>query len=233
MFEVHRDRGTSSGGEAALANGLRRALKARTEARNPSERARAERLLARALEHYGDVEGARRATQRALEAARSDADELAATLLDAARRALVLGDLRLARLAAREGIEEKLPADDLVYVALWLQLLERRLDETSDGTALEAFTAMDGEGWIATLGAWGRGDLGDTALVAAAKTTPQRTEAQFYTVMRAHDAAHATNELRAVANSQAIELVEVAIARDLVAAAAARPAPQLPAVELP
>ena len=234
MFEVHRDRGSSATGETALRTALERALEARKTARNASELARAERVLARVLEHYGDTEGARRATQRALDSARSDVDDLAATLLDAARRALTLADLRLARVAAREAIEEELPAEDLVYVALWLQLLERRLGEPADGSALEAFTTMGGSGWIATLGAWGRSEIDDEALTAAAQTLPQQTEAAFYTAMRHHDSTRSTAGLRRVAESEAIDLVEVTIARDLLANAQATGFPQLPeSVELP
>ncbi len=234
MFEVHRDRGNSASGETALRTALERSLEARSAARNTAELARAERLLARALEHYGAVESARRATQRALDAARTDADDLAATLLDAARRALTLADLRLARVTAREAIEEELPAEDLVYIALWLQLLERRLGETSDGSALEAFTAMGGDRWIATLGAWGRGEIDDAALTAGAKTLPQRAEAAFYVAMRSHDSMRATAGLRRVAESEAIELVEVTIARDLLASAESTTRPKLPAsIELP
>ncbi len=234
MFEVHRDQGQVQQGETALHRAIERCLEARAAASNAAELARAERLLARALEHYGALDAARRATQRALEAARPDAEELTATLLDAARRALTVGDLRLGRLAAREAIDEELPPDDLVYIALWLQLLEQRLGATSDGSALEAFSSLAGDRWIAALGAWGRGELDATGLKAAAQTPPERVEADFYTTMREHGSTSSTAGLESVARSTAIELVEVTIARDLLAMAPGSPRPQLPAsVQLP
>lgn len=221
IFEIQRDIGNDRAAEEALATALRRALDARQLARTGPEQASAERVLARVLEQYGDRDGARRATARAYEASGNDPRQLTVTVLEASRRALTHGDLRAAREAARRALEAHLPDEDVVYVALWLKLLEERLDVPSDGTAEEAFAAVDrSSGWAAVLRAWGSGKLGDAELYEAAKTRVERTEATFYTAMarRASDGdAAALEELKKVAASETIQLVEVTIARDLLA----------------
>ena len=170
------------------------------------------------LEQYGSLDGARRATSRAYEASRSDLRQLTATVLEAARRGLTYGDLRTARDAVRRAIDANLASEDLVYAALWLRLLERKLGSPSDGTVEEAFARIDDDdGWAARLRAWGAGRLSDEQLLAAAKSHIEQTEASFYTAMAAYAAndAKATERLERVAKSDSIELVEVAIAKDL------------------
>ena len=231
-FEVYRDQGRLADGEPALRSALQDALAARAAASPGPELARAERLLARAIEHYDDVGLARRATQRAIEAARSDADELSVTLLDASRRALVLGDLRLGRSVTREAVEAELAPDDLVYVALWLMLLERRKGEPADGSAAEALAVVrDAHGWVAQLRDWGQGQLTDEQLKQAASSPVESTEAAFYVATRAA-AGTELADLEAVAESPAINLIEVNIARDLLAAGQGHP--ELPSdIDLP
>lgn len=218
-FEIQREQGKDADAQKALAAALGRALDARQLARTSSAQARAERLLARTLEAYGDERGARRATDRAFEASRAEPRQLAATVLDAARRALVQGDLVEGREAVRRGIDADLGDEDLVYAALWLDLLEKKLHVTGDGEAQEALDSIDpSSGWPGKLAAWARGKLTDDELLAAAQSFTQRTEATFYVAM-AHevvgDSAAAMPKLQQVAKSPAIELVEVAIARDL------------------
>src|SRR5262249_17160883 len=134
--------------ERALEHALTRAVDAERVSRAGSAQARAERLLARVLEHYSDDRALRRATERAYAASNSDLRQLSATLLDAARRALTRSDLPAARSAVQRAIEADLPSDDLVYVALWLQLLERKLKVPSDGTVEEAYANIDDNaGW--------------------------------------------------------------------------------------
>jgi hypothetical protein len=172
------------------------------------------------LEQYGNQPGIRRATQRAYEAANGDVRQLSATVLDASRRALTLGDLAAARTAAQRAIEAKLGADEVVYVALWLQLLERWLNVPSDGTAEEAYATIDeASGWPARLKAWARGRLSAAELTAAAGDAAERTEARFYTALFAAspNAPETKVALRDVAKSGAIDLIEVTIARDLLA----------------
>lgn len=220
MFQIRRDQGHLDRAREDLARALNRALDARELARTNDDQARAERLLARILEHYGDQNAVRRATERAYEASAANLNQLTATVIDASRRALTQRDLRAARAAVRHAVEAQLDAEDIVYVALWLKLLEQQLKVPSDGTAEEAFAAIeDANGWAGKLRAWGRGQLDDAELVKAARGTIQLTEAKFYSAMarHAHGQQDAMKQLKEVAESQAVELVEVTIARDLVA----------------
>jgi len=102
-FEIQRARGELARAQETLRHALDQALGARRLAAAGAGLARAERLLARILECYGDHAGARRASERAYEAARSDPRETTATVLDAARRALSARDVRDAREAVRRG----------------------------------------------------------------------------------------------------------------------------------
>ena len=219
-FEVLRDQGDKKAALQALESALSRALDAGRQGRPGPAQARAERQLARVLEHFGDRAAVRRATDRAYDAAGADTRELGATILDAGRRAITRGDLGIARSAVKRGVESSLPAEDLVYLALWLKLLEKELAVPSDGAAENALLAMeDARGWIAKLRAWGRGKLNDAELVAQAQNRVERTEAAFYVAMsrRARGDQTAYTELAKVAQSETVNLVEIGIARDLVA----------------
>lgn len=219
-FEVMRDSGDRAGATRALNQALTRALDATRQGRPGTNQARAERLLAHILEHFGDSSATHRAAERAYDAAASDATQLSATITDAARRALTHHDLPAARKALAHAIDASLPPDELVYIALWLELLERKLAVPTDGSVEDAFAAMDeAPGWSGKLRAWGRGKLQDGDLLAAARDPAQRTEALFYTTM-AHRVAGDSNadaELQKVAASEAVNLVEIGIARDLLA----------------
>jgi hypothetical protein len=177
-------------------------------------------VLAHVLEHFGERAATRRATQRAFEASAADASQLSATVIDAARRALTRRDLQGARIAVTQAVEANLPPEDLVYVALWLSLLELELSVPSDGSVESAFSAMDGAtGWSSKLRAWGRGKLADSELMSVARSTAERTEARFYTAMarRVRGDLTADTDLEKVTESEAVNLVEVGIARDLLA----------------
>ena len=220
IFQVQRDLGNTDEAQEALALALNRTLDARELARSDEDQARAERLLARVLEHYDDRDAVRRATQRAYEASASNLDQLTATVIDASRRALTRRDLNAARDAVRQAVEAQLADEDVIYVALWLKLLEKQLNLPSDGTAEEAFaTISDASGWPAKLRAWGRGHLDDAALISAARGTAQLTEAKFYAAMAKHATGQqdALPQLKEVAQSTAVDLVEVTIAKDLLA----------------
>ena len=220
VFEVHRDRNALPDAKLALETALSRCLDARQLARGGASQARAERLLARVLEQYGDTAALRRATERAYDASLSDVRQLTATVLDAARRALLRGDISAARDAVQRAVEADLADEDIVYAALWLQLLERKLNVPSDGTVEEAFaTIEDAASWPGRLRAWARGRMSDTELIKGARSRLQHTEAVFYVAMSHHTRGMrdtALPKLKEVAQSEAIELVEVAIARDLV-----------------
>jgi tetratricopeptide (TPR) repeat protein len=218
MYQIYRDQNDVPNATKEVEAALRRALDARQLARTGPEQASAERTLARVLEEYGAVDAARRATSRAYEASSNDQRQLTATVLEAARRGLVTGDLRTARDAARRAIDANVAPDDLVYVALWLRLLERKLGTPSDGTVEEAFAKIDDDaGWAARLRAWGAGRLTGDQLLAAARGRVEETEASFYVAMAALVGGDARGEqsLQKIAKSESIELVEVSIARDL------------------
>jgi cellulose synthase operon protein C len=219
-FEVLRDGGDRDGAGRALDQALTRALDATRQGRAGTTQARAERLLAHVLEHFGDPSAIHRATERAYDAAAADASQLSATITDSARRALTRRDLPAARTALSHAIDASLPPDELVYIALWLKLLERQLAVPTDGSVEDAFAAMDeAPGWSGKLRAWARGKLPDGDLLAAARDPAQRTEALFYTAMNRRVAgdASADAELEKVAASEAVNLVEIGIARDLLA----------------
>ena len=153
-------------------------LSARTSAQTGQDLAVAERVLGRALEHYGARDAARRAAKRAYEASRNDIRQMTETVLDSSRRALTLGDLRAARDSVRRAVSADLADEDTVYAALWLKLLEQRLNVTSDGTAEEALAQIDSSnGWIAKLAAWGRGKLSAQELLALAGNRIEKVEA--------------------------------------------------------
>lgn len=232
-FEILRGEDKMADAKKALDAALERALDARQLARTSPAQAAAERLLARVLEHYGDERGAQRATDRAFDASRSDQRQLAATVLDAARRALVQSDLSAGRKAVRRAVDADLDDEDLVYAALWLKLLEVKQHIAGDGETQEAFDAVDdSSGWPAKLKAWAGGKLTDAELLAQAHNFVQHTEALFYTAMLravAGDIAGAKPMLEQVAKSPAIELVEVAIAREMLV----RQAKPTPGLELP
>jgi tetratricopeptide (TPR) repeat protein len=219
MFEVYQEVGDSAEASRALDAALRRALDARQLAHTGAEQAAAERILARVLEAYGSLDGSRRATLRAYDASRSDARQLTATVLEAARRGLTRGDLWSARDAARRAVGASLPSEDIVYVALWLRLLERHLGVPSDGTVEEALASIDEDaGWPAKLRAWLLGRLTDEQLMNTARGRVEQTEASFYAAMAAYAVkdTRALERLERIAKSEAIQLVEVAIARDVV-----------------
>lgn len=220
-FELFREQRSPEAGRA-LEAALTRVLQAQKQGRTGAAQARAERLLARVLEHYGERRAVRRATERAFEAAGSDPRLLSAAVLDAARRGLLLSDLAVARAAVERAVSAGMSGDDLVYPALWLQLLERKLRVPSSGAVEEAYSTIDdASGWPSRLRAWATGRLSDAELQAAAKDSSQRTEAIFYVAMADHargSAAEAKSGLERVAQSEAIDLVEVSIARDLLSA---------------
>ncbi|HYJ08873.1 MAG TPA: hypothetical protein VEX18_07680 [Polyangiaceae bacterium] len=219
-FEILRDAGRAEAAKA-LDEALARSVEAQRLGHPGPSQARIERLLARVIEQYGDAGAIRRATQRAYDAANGDARQLSATVLDAARRALTRNDLPAARAAAQRALEASLGSDEIVYIALWLQLLEKKFNTPSDGTVEEAYSSIDdASGWPTRLRAWARRRITDAELLAAARDPSERTEATFYIAMKeqiAGKAAEASARLRDVASSPAIDLMEVAIARDLVA----------------
>jgi tetratricopeptide (TPR) repeat protein len=219
-FEVLKDLKASDKANVALASALTSSLEARRRAKDTVAKVHAERLLARVLFRFSDTAGATRATERAFVYAGQDKRELAATVLEAAQRAFLKKDVAAARTAVTRGLGGELADDDIVYAALWLLFTEKEAKTRSDGTAARALASIKDDGrWPGRLSSWALGKLKDGDLLSAARTMGQKTEASFYTSLSrkvAGDAA-ADKTLAEVAKSTAIDLVEVRLARDLLA----------------
>jgi hypothetical protein len=141
-------------------------------------------------------------------------------MLSAIGRGLVVEDVSAARAALQRGIEADVDEEDLVYGALWLMLTEQRVGEAADGKVERVLgRAVHGDTWTGKLARWARGRLTDAGLRAAAKSYAQKVEAEFYVAVRAWIAGvkGADQQLRRVANNPLIDLIEVHLARDMLA----------------
>jgi hypothetical protein len=219
-FEIHRDGADEGRAKASLGSALATVLAVRKVATDMSSRLRAERLLAHVLGGFGDADGAARAMDRAMEIAGEDRLALSATMLDAVGHAFVRKDLTAARAALRKGLEAGVRDEELVYGGLWVQFLEREKKVTSDGTADLALRRGNGRGaWTNKLAAWANGRISEADLSAAAQSAAQRIEAAFYTAIarRAAGDPAAETRLRDVAKSPVLELLEVQLAREMLA----------------
>ncbi len=218
-FELFRDSAAADRAKPSLDAALAAVLAARLPSGSAASRARAERLLGRVLENYGESSRAAKAYERALQLAASDRPTLGAAMLDAIGRALVQKDLAAARAALKKGLDGDASEDDLVYGGLWVQLLERELHATSDGTVERALRTGNKATWTSKLTAWASGKLSDTDLSTAAQSASQKVEAAFYTAMgkRVTGDPGADLRLRAVATSPVVDLLEVHLARELLA----------------
>jgi hypothetical protein len=145
----------------------------------------------------------------------------------------VKGDLKAARDGLARGLVAELETEDIVYYALWVRLLERQLRVPTDGTAERIFSgATDGGAWINKLAAFGAGTVKADELIASASSPAQRTEALFYAAMdrrAAGDAKGASDGLLEVMRAGGIDLMEVAIAREILSGTRAEVGGPLPA----
>lgn len=219
LFELENDRHDTTSGRASLREALRLILRARERMHQPEEYAQAERRLARILELYGEYEGSKRASQRALDASRTNHQQRTATILDAARRALTYRDLRAARDALKDALDSGISSADCVYVALWVRLLERQLRIPSDGSVEQALSRI-GEvaTWPGRLRSWALGIASDSELQQQARTESETTELKFCQALSVPDALTSEAARRAiteVAHSRAVGLIEVSVARDI------------------
>jgi tetratricopeptide (TPR) repeat protein len=216
--DLSRQEGDVSAARTPLTEALKELSRARNAA-DPDDRARVERTLSRVLDRFGAVQPAQRALDRAFNAAPRNKGQVAATVGLIVSRAFVKGDLAAARDGLQRGIAADLDDDDLVYYALWVRLLERQRKVQSDGVPDRIFShALDDPGWIGRLAAFGAGLTKSETLVHSAKTPAEQTEALFYTAMdrRADgDAQGAQTGLHQVLSATGIDLMEVAITRDL------------------
>ena len=218
ISDVTRDQGDA----AAARTPLTEALKDLVQSRNVQDadaRARVERVLARVLDRFGAAQPAQRALERAYAAAPGDKRQITQTIELVIGRAFVRADIGAARDGLQRALAADLEADDLVYFALWVRLLERQLRIPSDGSPDRVFGSKGDDGhWVATLARFGEGKLKGDDLIARAATPIQRYEALFYDAMdhRADgDTKGGDDLLRQVVAGTGLQLSEVSLARDM------------------
>lgn len=219
-FELHRDAGQEAEAKTALQEALSVAIAMQKQRGDAGTRARAETLLGRVYDAYGDTKAARQAHDRALSASAADRDVLGATVLQTVARALVRRDLDGGRAALKVGLEAEINQEDRIYAGLWLQLLQRQTRAPADDMITRALAITgDRDSWVVKLATWAMGKMTDDALIAAAQNTAQKVEAEFYTAMSRRVGGDPASDavLRRVANSPVIDLIEVQLAKDLLA----------------
>lgn len=218
VSEIAQSQGDAAGAKGPLEEALRGLTQARSRV-TANDRARVERTLSRVLDRFGLDQAAQRALDRALDAAPNDKGQTSQTLTQTIARAFVRGDLPGAREAFSRANAADLPNDELVYVALWVRLLERQLKaKTEPGPDRVLASVPDDGRWIGRVAAFGAGKIKAEDLVSSAKTPAQKTEALFYAAMdrrAAGDVKASDDGLRQVTASAGVELVETAMARDL------------------
>lgn len=239
QFALLRDADQRDAAASALARSLTRALLLQRMAPSTATGPQIERHLAGILQYYAASQELHATYQRALEQSRTSLGELEMTLTDMARAALTLGDLRLGSSAATEAIKLGLAPENAIYIALWYQLLQRQLGQPSDGVSRQIFEqAGRARGWPGVLRRFGLGELSAEQLTAEAQSAVEKTEAAFYSLLMQTKPGDARfeSELARIAQSDAIDLIEVRIAADLRDRARRAPAFHLPlpdGLELP
>ncbi|MBS2013743.1 MAG: hypothetical protein JST00_12700 [Deltaproteobacteria bacterium] len=234
--DITREQGDAAAARKPLSDALRDLAKARS-ASEGDDRARIERLIARALDRFGAGSSATKALDRAMEAAPRDKRQAAATVGQIVGRAFVRGDLGGARDGLLRGLAAELPREDIVYYALWVRILERQTKAGGESAAERVLAqASEDPRWIGRVAAFGSGRIKADQLVAAAQTPTQKTEALFYSAMDrrlAGDAKGADDFLKQVVGSAGLDLMESALARELLAGARAQIGGPVPEVGLP
>ncbi len=234
--DITREQGDPSAARKPLSDALRDLAKARSAAEG-DDRARIERLIARALDRFGAGSSATKALDRAMEAAPRDKRQAAATVGQIVSRAFVKGDLASARDGLLRGLAAELPREDIVYYALWVRILERQTKAAGESAAERVLAqAAEDPRWIGRVAAFGAGKMKADQLVAAATSPTQKTEALFYSAMDrrlAGDAKGADDFLHQVVSSPGLDLMEAALARELLSGARAQIGGPVPEVGLP
>jgi cellulose synthase operon protein C len=219
-FEIHRDGGQDVAAKTALQDALAVAVAMQKQRGDAGTRARAETLLGRVYDAYGDTKAAKQAHERAMSVSLTDRNVLGATVLQTVARALVRRDLDGGRAALKQGLDADINQEDRIYAGLWLQLLQRQTRAPADETITRALAITgDRDSWVVKLATWAMGKMTDDALIAAAQNTSQKVEAEFYTAMSRRVGGDPATDalLRRVANSPVIDLIEVQLAKDLLA----------------
>lgn len=234
--DVLRERGETDAARKPLETALREVARALKVAEH-DEKARLERLAARALDRFGARASAAKALLRALEATPRDKRQAAATIGQMAARAYLAGDLEGARDAVGRGLALELGREDLVYYAAWLHALEAEKKAKPDGQAERVLgPAADDPRWIGKVAAFVTGKVKAAELSAAARTPAQSAEALFYRALErraAGDTRAAEDGFRAVIGLPAIDLLETTISKDLLAGPRATIGGPVPEVGLP
>jgi tetratricopeptide (TPR) repeat protein len=242
MSDVARDKGDAVAARTPLTEALKGLVQSRggVPPTAVDERARVERVLSRVLDRFGAAQPAQRALERAYAAAPGDRHQAAQTIELLIGRAFVRGDLPAAREGFARALSTDLEADDLVYFALWVRLLERQQRVATDGTPDHVFGSIADDGgdpklhkdrWVASLARFGEGRISGDELIARAATPIQTYEALFYSAMdrRASGDTKGGDELlRQVVAGTGLELSEVSLARDLLDPARAQIGGPLP-----
>lgn len=235
-FDLQQQSGKSEAAAASLRQALELVQAAREQGRTGADIAISEAVFADVLERYGELAAAERATERAYEASQHHLGRQTMILLDASRRALTHGQLAHGRATLRRALDANLEERDLVYVALWTQLLQQKQQAPSDGSVEEALMRIEPSlGWAGVLREWSRGAISDDELLRQASGLVQKTEAKFYVLMSKVVRGQApASVLEEIAKSAAVELIEVRIARDTRTAASGEKTPKFPSdAELP
>ena len=231
VSDITREKVSADAARSPLTEALRALVSSKTYQR-PEERARIERTLARVLDRFGADKPALRALERAYAAGAGDKNQASLTIGQIVGRAFVRGELPAARDGLQRAIDADLDADDMVYLALWVRLLERQLRAHQESATDRVFSRVVDDGrWTAKLAAFGLGKLRPEDLVAAAKSASQRTEAMFYAAMdrrASGDTQGAMDGLRQVIAGGTVQLMEVSFARDLLDGAHAQVGGPLP-----
>lgn len=236
LSDVQREQNDAAGARASLVDALKGLAAARAQG-EPEDRARVERVLARVLDRFGAFAAAHKALERAYDDAPRDKREVSATLGLIASEALVHGDLPTGRDALRRALASDLPDDEIVYLALWVRALEKQVKAKTDGAPEHVFSSILDDGrWAGRLAAFGGGRIKAEELVASAKTPAQKTEALFYAGLdrrAAGDAKGAEAYFKQALSTGGVDLMEVALARDMLEGPRARVAGPVPEVGLP
>ncbi len=115
------------------------------------------------------------------------------------------------------------PTRILVYLALWVQSLEREQHARTNGVAERVLASIGDDGrWASRLAAFGRGKIDAAALSHAATSPSRKEEALFYAALERRakgDAAGAKPGLAQVATGPGVDLLESQMARELVGTA--------------
>jgi tetratricopeptide (TPR) repeat protein len=225
LFLGDREREDWVNAEKHLGLALARALTARGVDLRGSARPGIERLVARIFEHYGEEQAVLRAFERALELSQGNPEEMTITVTDLARSALTLTSSKMSSLAAAQLDSDSIDRDQKIYVALWHKLTLQARAEKPDGLASGILlTTSPNSAWAGEIRKYAVNAQSVDELSARASTTAERSEAAFYSAFQSPTPS--LDQLKKVARSDALDLVEVRIAKDR---AAPRHAFKLPA----